>query len=290
MKRLILLIPALVSLLASAAVPERLDVAYSSIDDGCHINSMEHFRAAIDAGFNCLKADMNITSDGVVVLCHDRGFTFDGNGRIGKFDRNNNTVIRSLSWKQIRAMEYAAGKAEKGTYPKVATLEQLAQLCRKTGVWMYITLRAYDQRETLSEVVRILRKYKMTDRCIINNYPPDEKTCALIREYLPEVPISFTTTSKMDVDSALVDRVAAYAPIMICANRNHIPSPEVVSYAVGKGVRCLGWYPADAGVYAEWLSRGLSGAQICRKSVIANLPFKGGSHSCTAESRNARGL
>lgn len=260
---------------AHAQLPERLDIAYSKLNDGCHINTLEHFSAAVDAGFNCLKADMQLTSDGVIVLCHDNGFTFDADGRIGKFDRCRCTKIRTLSYKQIRKMEYATGKASKGRYPKVATLEELARFAKKAGVRIYITVRNYNQEETLTEVVRVLKKTRMTEQTIINNYRADDKTCAIIRQFLPDTPISYTTTKDQLIDEAFVDKVARFAPVMICANRNRIPTPEVVKYMESKGVRALGWYPDNAEEYAKWLGIGLSGAQITKREVIlpTQIPF-----------------
>lgn len=258
----------LMSVAAHAQLPERLDVAYSSQNDGCHINTIEHFSAAVKAGFNCLKADMQLTSDGVIVLCHDNGFTFDADGRIGKFDKNHCTPIKTLSYKKIRKMEYATGKAFKGEYPKVTTLEELAKFAKKAGVWIYITLRNFNQKETLAEVVKVLEKTKMMERTIINNYTPNDDTCTIIRQFLPNVPISYTTTKNQFINEAFVDNVARFAPVMICANRNQIPTPEIVKYMTGKGVRALGWYPNNAEEYAKWLGIGLTGAQITKREVI----------------------
>lgn len=252
-------------------LPEVLNIAYSSQDDGCHINTIEHFKAAVEAGFNCLKTDMQRTSDGVVVLCHDAGFTIDGDGRIGKFDKKNNTPIPEMSFKDIRKLEYASGKAEKGGFPKVCTLEEFVAFCREAGVWMYITQRNNkDIDATQAELKRILKKYRMEKKCIVNNYPANTGTCRKIHEYLPKVPVCFTMTPESPLTKEKVNEIARLAPVLICLNTRNIPTlePEVAAYAASKGIKLLGWFPKTAGEYSDWKARGLTGAQITKRDVI----------------------
>ena len=256
-------------------LPECLNVAYSSQEkfDGCHINTLEHFAAAADAGYNALKADMQMTKDGVIILCHDNGFTFDENGRICKFDKMNMTPISSLEWKEIRKMEYSTGRARRGLYPKVATLKEFTRLCKAKNVYMYITVRNFNQKATLKEALRIVDKYGMRSKCIFNNYKADDGTCSIIRELCTDVPISYTTTPKQEITPRLLEDIVKFAPIMICVNRNHIGdiTPEMFAFAASNGIRILGWYPSTPEEYASWLSKGLSGAQI--KNVFAIFLF-----------------
>ena len=247
-------------------LPKCLNVAYSGQEklDGCHINTLEHFEAAADAGYNALKADMQMTKDGVIILCHDNGFTFDGQGRICKFDKKNMTPISGLEWKEIRKMEYSTGRARRGSYPKVATLEEFTRLCQKKGVYMYITVRNFNQKATLKEALRIVDKYGMRSRCIFNNYKADDGTCSMIRELCTDVPISYTTTPKQEITPRMLEGIAKFAPIMLCVNREHIGdiTPEMFEFAASGGIRLLGWYPSSAEEYACWLSKGFNGAQI----------------------------
>ena len=39
-------------------------------------NTEMHFRKGIEEGFDGFKADMRLSSDGVIILCHDAGYTF----------------------------------------------------------------------------------------------------------------------------------------------------------------------------------------------------------------------
>ena len=248
------------------------DIAYSVQGDGCHFNSIEHFKAAAGAGFNCLKADMQMTSDGVIVLCHDNGFTFDKDGRIDKFNSKERTMIKDMTYGSIKDLEYNSGKAETGLHPKVCTLEQLAAFCKESGVWMYVTQRNNDQVDaTQAELKRILEKYGMTDRCIVNNYPPVAATCRTIHKYLPSAPISFTLTPQMPLTKEIVDTVISVAPAVICINRKNIPDldPELIEYSTSNGVPLHGWYPESIEEYDSWKAMGLTGAQICNETVVS---------------------
>lgn len=259
------------ALQAGNRMPSILDVAYSKQNDGCHINTIEHFKAAINAGFNCLKADMQMTSDGVVVLCHDNGFTLDENGRIGKFDRNCNVKICEMKFADVQKLEYASGESERGGYPVVCTLEEYVSLCSGAGVWMYVTQRNNSQIDaTMAELKRLLKKYHMMKRCIVNNFPANTATCSVIHKWLPKVPISYTMTSKSDLTREVIGNIAEELPIMICLHRKFIAGldPELMKLAASKGIKVLGWYPASQEEYSAWLDAGLAGAQITDRRIL----------------------
>lgn len=252
-------------------MPETLDIAYSSLNDGYHINTIEHFRAAVKAGFNCLKADMQTTSDGVVVLCHDVGFTFDEDGRIGKFDKKNHALICEMSYRDVKKLEYAFADPQTGKHPKVCTLDQFTALCKKSKVWMYPTQRNDGMIDrTQSELRRILKKYGMTCRCIVNNYPYSLETGAKVHEYLPMVPVCYTLDYYDHFSPKLLDRISNALPAMICLNRAWVEKidSETVRCAEEKGIRVLGWYPSSPEEYSQWKEKGLSGAQITKIEVI----------------------
>ena len=252
-------------------IPAILDIAYSSLNDGFHINTMEHFKAAVKAGFNCLKADMQTTSDGVVVLCHDVGFTFDTDGRIGKFDKKNHTLICEMTYRDVKKLEYAFADPVSGKHPKVCTLDRFAAYCAKAKVWMYPTQRNDRMVDrTQAELRRILKKYGMTRRCIVNNYPYSLETGAKVHAYLPMVPVCYTLDYYDHFNKALLDRISGDLPAMVCLNRAWVDKidSDTIRYAEDKGIRVLGWYPHTSQEYARWKDLGLTGAQITKIEVI----------------------
>ena len=90
-------------------------IAYSRLDDGDKgpINSEEHLRYCASLPYTTLKADVQPTSDGGLVLCHDKGFTFS-DGRIVTYDKNDSTPINSLTTAQCLSLEY--NKQYEGKY------------------------------------------------------------------------------------------------------------------------------------------------------------------------------
>ena len=151
-----------------------LNIMYSVLNSvtGVYGNSMPHFMFGIKAGFNALKADMRLTSDGKVILCHDAGFTLNSAGRITGYDASsaNTFAIHDRTLAQIQALEFATPDSD-GNYYHPVELSEFVYLCRYYGIIAFLTLRpdAYVQ-DTAEEMNEIVRKYAMENRTLINLY------------------------------------------------------------------------------------------------------------------------
>lgn len=138
------------------------------------INTLEHYMTAWKCGFNCCKGDVRITADGVLVMCHDAGFSIDENGFIGAFNEKLYTPIRNLTYEQCKQLRYTEGHEALGHYAKVASFEDFIRICSQYGLTAYPTIREEYLDEVIPELVRILKKYHMLYRSIINccDYEP----------------------------------------------------------------------------------------------------------------------
>lgn len=138
------------------------------------INTLEHYMTAWKCGFNCCKGDVRITSDGVLVMCHDAGFSIDENGFITAFNEKYYTPIRDLTYAQCQQLRYMEGHEALGHYAKVAAFEDYIRICSQYGLTAYPTIRDEYLDEVIPELVRILKKYHMVYRCVVNccSYEP----------------------------------------------------------------------------------------------------------------------
>ena len=177
-----------------------MNIEYSVLS-GYPGNTLAHFEKAVTDGFRYLKADMRITSDNKVVLCHDNGYTFDGNGRIISYNSSNKTLIATMTLSEILALEFA--QQVEGQYVHPCSLEQFMILCKKKRCIPFLTVRSADYILTIPECNRLLKKYSLDDVAIYNIYV--EKTnlfdmCLFINSVNPYTLKCYTTNTNDTYD------------------------------------------------------------------------------------------
>lgn len=129
-------------------------------------NTMEAFRAAINAGAEMIETDVHLTKDDQLVLIHDNTVerTTDGRGS-----------VKDMTFEQLRKLN-AGGSA---TYLQIPTLEELLQLLKETGVLLNLELKEYYEGDETSlershrcidKCVELIEKYDMADKMVFNSF------------------------------------------------------------------------------------------------------------------------
>lgn len=158
-------------------------IAYSNGASLGYMNTeMAYINASI-AGFRWIKGDIQPTSDGKLIMCHDDGFTFNNDGYITAYNANseNTTVIHDMTYDECMTKEYdisyhiytdySSGTAVKKMYrPKVCDLERFLIVCREFEVLPYIVIRKNYMDVVVPELLRLLDAYDYTDHCIVNSF------------------------------------------------------------------------------------------------------------------------
>ena len=164
-----------------------LDIAYSSLNIA-PINTVEHYWLAASCGFPALKGDIRPTADGALVMCHDRGFTFDADGRITRFNPDDNKPILDMNFRECLSLEYNSFHDSLGYCARVTPYEDFVRICAETGKVCFTTIRDERIPQASTEMLRIIKKYSMEDRLIVNSFSYEalEET----RKYSQTIPVS----------------------------------------------------------------------------------------------------
>lgn len=251
-------------------IPEFDYIAYSRVDDGDKgpINSEEHLRYCASLPYTTLKADVQPTADGGLVLCHDKGFTFK-DGRIVTYDKNNNTPIINLTTEQCLSLEHNA--QYEGKHCKITDFETFIKICAESNKWAYITVRDEYINEVVAAVMPVLEKYNWVQNSIINSFTV--YTLEAFRRADPDIRLSYVlqlnkTLTRMDVDTAI--RLGNCEVGHFVFRRTDMEtgwgvieaSADGIAYAKSKGVRlAVGQVCAGADL-DRLMSYGYSGAQL----------------------------
>ena len=248
-----------------------LNIAYSQLeDDIAPINTESHFNYAVLKGFNVLKADMRLTKDNKIVLCHDAGFTLNKDGRIVAYNEDNNTLIRNLNSDAVINLEHAYFYDSLGKYEHPMTLEKFLVICKTNNVIPYITFRSEYIEDTLNALTPILEKFNYTHECIINVNPQNIDTCYQIRKYLPFISICHTLNSTVLITKDIINQVYRIGNGCLCANINALDNidKEVFDYSRKKEIRILGWFVSNKESYEKYITNGFCGFQITASKAI----------------------
>ena len=166
-------------------------VGYSRVNnnDNYVINTAEMYDYVGASGYDAIKGDIRITSDNALVMCHDAGFTLDGNGDIIAYNASDNTLIRDMTLAQVQSLVFAK-KTTGGDDMQVPTFEDYVRICKKWGKIPFVTLRDEYMSDILPLVYQTLNKYGIRDNTILNSLTYD--TLEAVRETDKEIAVMYT--------------------------------------------------------------------------------------------------
>ena len=226
---------------------ETLNIAYSEFYGWTLPNTTEHYRFAAHLGFNAIKGDVRITSDNVLIMNHDEGYTptsslhktiipYDASNTLSKrwIDTTFETAS-SLYWK-----EYPTDFNIEYTIP---TFEDYIRICHDEGKIAYITLRDNRIQTVVSLVMQTLKKYNMVERCVINSYTFE--TLQEVRKYTDVIPVSQVIQHEEPLTKDVVKRLVSLGNSIVCLFFYPSTDPDalwsssksVIEYAQSNGVR-----------------------------------------------------
>ena len=248
---------------------EMLKIAYSDIFLA-PINTLEHFLTAAHLGFNALKCDCRLSSDGVVILCHDAGFTLDSNGRITKYSASNSTPIHSMTAAECLALEHATSPYDMDHLAHPCILDDFLTVCKDTGKIPFITLRDEYVDDTITAILNALDKFGLRNIAIINSLT--FSSLKSMRAADPYISLNYVISSGAVLTKEVVDNCAALTNCSVSLftlpsdsdGSIYESSKEAVRYAQSIGVNVMNAIISSAEQYNKFLSEGFSGVQIQR--------------------------
>ena len=232
-----------------------------------NINTKEQFLwCANRSEFATIKADMRLTSDGKVILCHDAGVTLDQAGDIISYDSENMTPIHDLTYDQCLALKFAS------TGYHMCGLETVIKICKMYGKLLFITIRNEYVDDTLDVLFDLLDKHNFRDYTIINNYVANLTTLGKVRAIDPNILVSYTSANVNFITTELVDIVEGIGNAIFCGTGFGSQTQSVddvlsgketaIAYATSKGIPVYAATVYDGSFIDGMLDYGLSGCQI----------------------------
>ena len=125
-------------------------------------NTLPAFKMAADMGADGVELDIQMTSDGVIVVCHDE-----------TIDRTSSGAgwLKDFTFDQLRRLDFSNGNgAYEGT--KIPSMEEVLDLLDSTGLTINIELKTgiifYDRIE--EKILELVKRKGWEDRVIYSSF------------------------------------------------------------------------------------------------------------------------
>lgn len=131
-------------------------------------NTMLSFRKAIELGVDGIEMDINMTSDGHLVVIHDTTVdrTTDGTGKVSDYTLS---ALKKLDAGSLFASEYAG--------ERIPTFEEYLELVKDSNLLLNVEIKDYRTAVT-DQTIKLLEDYNLLDACVITCFDADVTTYA----------------------------------------------------------------------------------------------------------------
>lgn len=163
-------------------------------------NTVESVKVAKELGFKYLKCDCRVTSDDVVVLCHDKTLDITT-------DYTGNGTIRDMTLEDVKACNIIQTRFSYNV--KVATLDEFLHECKKYNVIPFVNLRDEYLDVVVPAVADLLIKYGFDKSAIVQSTDSSLSSLVKFREL----------NKKCLCMTVLTANTSVYAPTMEHLNR-----------------------------------------------------------------------
>lgn len=121
-------------------------------------NTLPSFEAAIDLGVDLIEFDVNVTSDGHLVVIHDNDITRTS---------DHQGLTREYTLEQLKSFDFSA-KKEGFTDMRIPTLRQVLQLVVEKSDTLLLNVEIKDMHhETVDATVAMLHEFGLEERSVI---------------------------------------------------------------------------------------------------------------------------
>lgn len=211
-------------------------IAYSNVtNSGYWINSVEHFKWAAKQGFTALKGDVQPTSDGVLVMCHDSGFSLNDAGQVVSYNADTATLIHDMTSEQCLSLTYSGGTQH------ICSFDEFVKICKKYGKIAFITIRNDYMDEVVPALLSVLDKYNMRKRCIINSF--NFKSLQAVRNVDNNITLHQVLLENERISISAINRAIELGNCMISGfsfpngDRFDVLDSEAIAYAKANDIR-----------------------------------------------------
>ena len=201
-------------------------------------NTLEAYRKAIELGIEMIECDVNITSDGKLVMMHDATLdrTTSGTGQVS-----------ASTWEEIQRLDAGGKFKPEFAKARVPSAEETLLLYKEAGILSCFEVKGGDADESDRIAVALLElfmKHDMLDRAFMSSY--HHEAMQLAKAKCPELllaPERLPDDAPADPPEAV--RQAKSFPAPVLQHQYTVLTPEVVRVLHENEIAVWSWSTTD---------------------------------------------
>jgi len=201
-------------------------------------NTLEAYRKAIELGVEMIECDVNISSDGKLVMMHDPTLdrTTTGSGKVS-----------AATWEEIQGLDAGRKFMEEFVGVRVPSTEETLLLYKEAGILSCFEVKGADPDESnriALALVDLFVKHSMLDRAFMSSYHHEALQVALSK--CPELllaPERLPDDAPADPPEAV--RQAKSFPAPVLQHQYTVLTPEVVNVLHENEIAVWSWSTTD---------------------------------------------
>lgn len=143
-------------------------------------NTLPAFRSAILKGGDRIELDVQMTSDGVVVVTHDSSL---------KRCTGRNARVYDVTYTEVEQLDAGRWFSARFAGTRIPTFEEVLQLCQGK-IDLNVEIKPNSSTPTLeAETVRLLQEYGFEGHCVITSQ--NYETLHKVKELAPDIPTGY---------------------------------------------------------------------------------------------------
>jgi glycerophosphoryl diester phosphodiesterase len=214
-------------------------------------NTMPSFELAAEQGADGVELDVQLTSDGVAVVCHDETVNRIWNGK---------GPVKNFTFAQLR--ELRAKKAKSDTKVYIPTLSEVLRFCAEAGMRMNIELKnSIEPYPGLEEVIiDLVETSSMKDRVIYSSF--NHESLLLVKSLDSSARVGLLFSEIMVSPWLYAKNIGANA---IHPAQNSLCIPNLIESCHDNGIDINLWTVDEPKIIRLCLDQGADG-------IITNMP------------------
>ena len=180
-------------------------MGYSS--SGYPKESLNAFKEAIKKGFDAIRCNYRVTSDGVPVSLHDSTIN-SSNARL----KDGSTIVdsvdvNSLTYNNINETYNFSVSGE--TVYGITRFEDIVKLCKMSGTMLYVEMKIIPTNEQCDVLISIVKKYGMEKNVQFIGFNPTANSVNAIKYIIGHSNVSRVGIMADYFDNTIIQRVGA---------------------------------------------------------------------------------
>lgn len=195
-------------------------------------NTIASFRQAIISGAHCIEIDIQVTSDGIPVVFHDKWLSRTTNGA---------GLIQSVTFKELQKFDSGEWFSKNFIGEKIPSLENILSLA-KSDILINVELKnlGLNFKRHIEKIIDLVEQYDYNDKTIVSSFYYNQ--LAFLKKIAPKIP---TAAIRIPKDTTLPSEIAQKIECQgfVCSI---FELDEIISQDVQNSGLFLGVYSVDS--------------------------------------------